>query len=250
MLSLLDLVRELTELPHRADQRVAAALERLLDALGPLRDAQNDRHRVKHARGGDGIEPLKRHLKRREARRMRRARHAVAHARSTGVVKAGARLRAALVMRSRETAPAERVLRLVKAVDVAAADVRNRLAGLDVASPRSVHRLRIALRRFRYAVELAKRLSPAFDVTGQATVLALQRRLGRAHDAEMLLDRIDRFTRRHRRATGSGLDALRQTIDAERKRQLNGLTRALIPLRQALTTLADRAASPAAVRTD
>jgi CHAD domain-containing protein len=248
VLSLLDLVRELSDVPRKADERVTAALRALLDALGPLRDAQNERRRVKHARPGAGIEPLRRHLKQREARHARRARRAVARAGGARVRKDGARLRAAIVAGARTETPAERYLRLAKALDLAAAGVRIPLARLDVAKPRRVHGLRVALRQFRYVAELAARLSPAFRASGQATARALQGRLGRAHDTDVLLDRLDRFARRHPGEAGPGLDALRRTLHAERDRQLTGLTRALTPLRHALTAVADRAASRAALR--
>jgi len=248
LLSLLDLVRELTDVPRKADERVTATLRSLLDALGPLRDAQNERRRVKHTRGGPGIQPLRRHLKQREAGYARRARRAVARAGGARVRKDGARLRAAIVAGARADTPAERRLRLAKVVNLTAAAVRTPLARLDVVKPRSVHRLRIALRQFRYAAELAARLSPASNVSGQATVRALQDRMGSAHDADVLLDRLDRFVRRHPEDAGSALLALRRTLIAERNRQLTGLTGALTPLRHALTTVADRAASRALAR--
>jgi len=249
LLSLLDLVRELTDVPRKADERVAATLRSLLDALGPLRDAQNERHRVKRARDGAGIEPLRRHLKQQGGRYKRPARHAVAHAAGARVRNDGARLRAAIVAGASAAAPAEGHSRLAKAVDRAAADVRSRLAHLDVARPRSVHRLRIALREFRYVVEIATRLSPGVDVSGQATVRALQRRLGRAHDAEVLLDRLDRFVRRHPEDAGAALLALRRTLSAERNRQLAGLTGALPTLDAALSAAAPAPTAAARRRT-
>ena len=248
LLSLLDLVRELTDVPRKADERVTAALQSLLDALGPLRDAQNARRRVKHTRPGAGIEPLRRHLKQREARHARRARRVVTRVAGARIRKDGARLRAAIVAGAAGETPVERRLRVARAVDLAAADVRNPLASLDLGKPRSVHRLRIALRQFRYAAELATRLSPWFDVSGQATVRALQNRLGKAHDADVLLDRLDRFVRRHPEDAGAGLLALRRTLAAERDRRLTGLIDALTPLRHALTAVADRAASRALAR--
>ena len=72
---------------------------------------------------------------------------------------------------------------------------------------------------------------------------ALQRRLGRAHDADVLLERLDRFARRHPDETGAGLDALRRALGNGRARQLRGLTGALLPLRRALTAVASQAAA-------
>ena len=240
VLSLLELVRELAPGPRRAADRVTRALEELIDALGPLRDAQNQRNRVAHTRGGTGVEPLRRHLERREARLTKRARRVLEKIDSPKVEKAVGRLRAAVAAPG-PTRAARRLL-LARAVDLIAADVRHRLARLDPDRPRTAHRLRIALKRFRYATEISVRLAPAVDAGGQATVLSLQRRLGRAHDAEVLQERLERFTRRHPGRGGAGIEALHHRLDAERARQLKGLMRALTPLRRTLTGVAARAA--------
>ena len=243
LLSLLDLVREVVPVPAGADQRATRAVETLLDALGPLRDAQNQRNRVKRTRPGEGVDSLRRHLKRREARLAKRARRALEDVDGAKVEKAIARLRAEVATPGAAGAPAERPLRLARAVDLVAADARNRLAEFDLDRPRTAHRLRIALKRFRYAMEIAVRISPEIDAGGQATVRALQRRLGRAHDADVLLERLDRFARRHPDSTGAGVDALRRAIGNGRDRQLKGLTGALLPLRRALTAVASQAAA-------
>jgi len=243
LLSFLELSRGIIPVPRKADERATAAVESLLDTLGPLRDAQNQRNRAMRTRPGPGVEPLRRHLKQRESRFARRARHGLGDADRARVRKAVTRLRKAVAAHRAAGGPAERRLRLAKVVDLAAADVRNRLARLDLDKPRTAHRLRLALKRFRYTVEIATRLSSTLDIDGQPTVRALQRRLGRAHDAEVLVDRLDRFVRRHPGDDGPGLAAFRQTIDAERARQFAGLTRALTPLRRMLTGVAARATS-------
>ena len=241
LLSFLDLARRIIPLPRKADARATAAVESLLDTLGPLRDAQNQRNRVTRTRPAPGIEPLRRHLKQRESRFARKARRALGDADSARVRKAVVRLREAVAAYRTAGGPAERRLRLAKAVDLAAADVRNRLARLDLERPRTAHRLRMALKRLRYTMETATRLSATLDIDGQPTLRALQRRLGKAHDAEVLVERLDRFVRRHPGDDGPELAALRQAIDAERARQLTGLTPALTPLRRMLTGVAARA---------
>ena len=230
-------------MPARADERATRTVERLLDALGPLRDAQNQRSRVQRTRRGDGVDSLGRRLKRREARLVKRARRALEDVDAAKVEKAIARLRAEVATPGAAGAPAERPMRLARAVDLVAADARNRLAEFDLERPRTAHQLRIALKRFRYATEIAVRIAPEIEAGGQATVRALQRRLGRAHDADVLLERLDRFARRHPDETGAGVDALRRTIRNGRVRQLKGLTGALLPLRRALTAVASQAAA-------
>lgn len=242
LLSFIQLAGALTELPRTAQRQASTALDALLDDLGPLRDAQNQRHRVKRTRSGPGIDTLDRHLKRRVKRRARRARHTLDTVTGKRLDRALDRIREALAAPGASIAAGERRLRLAKAVDVTAAGVRKRLARLDSAKPRSTHRLRIALRRFRYAVETASRLAPAYGA-GLATLRALQERLGRAHDAQALLQRLERFERWHPGETGAGVEALRRTIDRERIRAVTSFPRLLTPLRRLLAELPARAAT-------
>jgi CHAD domain-containing protein len=244
--ALLTLARQVVEWPRKAGDRVADAVADVMDALSPLRDVQNQRRRIGRARPDEGLERLGRRLKKREARLLRRATAALEAVASNRVQQAAATLRTALGTRHGAPRRPERDLRVAKAVDVTAADVRNRLARLDRDRPRSAHRLRVALKRFRDTVEVAERLSPAVRVRGQSTVRALQRRLGDAHDAEVLLERLDRDSKRHPRDAGSGFDALRAAVVAQRDRQMRGLPKGIVALRRALTGVAERAARPPA----
>jgi len=234
LLALLALVQEVVDPPRKASGRVQQAVAAVMDCLSPLRDAQNQRHRVARTRPGTGLDGLRHRLERDERRLRRRARQALEAAGAPRVLEAALRLRDAIASPRRAPRRGARALRIANAVDAAAAGVRERLARLDAAEPRTAHKLRIALKRLRDTVEVAERLSPALQVSGQATVRALQRRLGTAHDAEIMLELLERDLRRHGDSAGAGLDALRTSLEAQRHRLMSGLPRALRPLSRVL----------------
>jgi CHAD domain-containing protein len=243
--ALLALAKRVADWPRKSGNRVADAVEGVMDALSPLRDVQNQERRLGQRRDDEGLERIRQRLKKREAKLTRRAAVALDQAKSRRVRKAADRLHTALEAGHGGPRRPERDLRLVKAVDVTAADVRNRLARLDVTSTRSAHRLRVALKHFRDTVDVAIRLSPVVRVTGRATVRVLQRRLGDAHDADVLLERLAREARRHPRDAGTALDALRAAVTEDRDRHLHALPKSLASLRRSLTGVAEQATRPA-----
>ena len=83
-------------------------------------------------------------------------------------------------------------------------------------------------------------------MTSQPTLRSLQRRLGQVHDADVLLDRLERFAgaRKHR----GDVRVFKKTVEASRARCLRGLSSSLPALRHALTELAARSASGTAGR--
>jgi len=246
LLALLELVRHVTGTPHGARHRLRDAVRRALDDLSPLRDAQVQRRRVAHARPGPGIDELVQYLRRRVTRQERRTSRGLHDADRPRVLDAAARVREAMASRKQPISARERDLRIAAAVDAAAGEVRTRLGGLDKTRLRTVHGLRISLKRFRYTAEIAERLAPTMEIPVQATLRALQRRLGDVHDAEVLIERLDRFATKHPERAGSGIEALRVVLEHDRDRHLTGLARAVSPLRRALTTVAARAAKPPA----
>src|SRR5688572_5829317 len=220
----------------------------LLDVLGHATGASPKAlRRLGRAGAGPGIDPLLEHVLRREARHQKRARRALAGIDLARADDVAQRVRKGVVRRQGSPTPHDRTLLLLTAVDAAATEVRSRLARLDAGRPRTLHRLRVALKRFRYIVEIAEEVSPNVHVMAQPTLRSLQRRLGLVHDAEVLMERIDRFTGRHR-THRADLRVFKTRIEAARARGTRGLSRALPPLRHALTDLAARASSGAAAR--
>ncbi|HZI81973.1 MAG TPA: CHAD domain-containing protein [Vicinamibacterales bacterium] len=247
LVALLDVLGHATGASPKALRRLGKIASAPLGTLSPLRDDQVQRRRIRRAGAGPGIDPLLEHVLRREARHQKRARRALAGIDLARADDVAQRVRKGVVRRQGSPTPHDRTLLLLTAVDAAATEVRSRLARLDAGRPRTLHRLRVALKRFRYIVEIAEEVSPNVHVMAQPTLRSLQRRLGLVHDAEVLMERIDRFTGRHR-THRADLRVFKTRIEAARARGTRGLSRALPPLRHALTDLAARASSGAAAR--
>jgi len=245
--ALIGVLTSATGAPPKALRRLAKVAAEPLEALAPLRDDQVQRRRVGRAEGTRGIETLLQHVRTRESRHRKRAHRALARIDRTHAEEVARRVRKGVVRRQGAPTPGERTLLLLTAVDVAATDLRSRLARLDVNAPRSLHKLRIALKHFRYITEIAEEVSPSVHVASQPTLRSLQRRLGQVHDDDVLLERLDRFAGRERRHRDD-VRAFKATIESERAGLLRGLSRSLPALRHALTDLAARASSGAAAR--
>ena len=245
--ALLDVLGHTTEAPSKSLRRLARMAGKPMAALSPLRDDQVQRRRIAHATAARRVEALLDHVRRREARHEKRARRVLARLDRARAEAVARRVRKGLVRRQGAPTPAERTLLLLTAVDAAATELRSRLARLDASTPRTLHKLRIALKHFRYIVEIAEEVSPHVHIASQPTLRSLQRRLGMVHDADVLLARIDRFVGRGRRRREE-VRAFQTTIEAARARSLRGLSRSLPALRHALTELAARASSGAAAR--
>lgn len=245
--ALIEVLGHATEAPDKPRRRLARIAGKPLPALAPLRDDQVQRRRVARAPGSPGMETLLNHVRRREARHEKRARRKVGRIDLASAERMARRVRKGVVRRQGAPTPQERTLLLLTAVDTAATGVRSRLARLDADTPRTLHKLRIALKHFRYILEIAEEVSPQVHVVSQRTLRSLQRRLGLVHDADVLLARIDRFTSRERRHREE-VQAFRQTIESARAGHLRGLSRSLPALRHALTDLAARASSDTVAR--
>jgi CHAD domain-containing protein len=245
--ALLDVLGHTTGVPSKALRRLGDVADEALHALSPLRDDHVHRRRVANAGGSRGVEALLEDVRRVEARHKKRARSALRRIDLARADDVADRVRRGVVRRQGAPTPHDRTVLLLTAVDDAATSVRSRLALMDTARPRTLHKLRVAIKRFRYIVEIAEEVAPEVHVAAQPTLRSLQRRLGAVHDADVLGARVKRFVNQRRRHRGD-LRALRTRIETERARRLRGLSRTLPALRHALTDLAARASSGAVAR--
>jgi CHAD domain-containing protein len=240
MAALLDVLAHTTQASPKALRRLTRVVEAPLDALSSLRDDQVQRRRASRAARADdgrGMDDLLEYLERRETRHKKRAHRGLARLDLTRAEATAQRVRKGVVRRQGAPTPAERTLLLLTAVDHTATEVRSRLARLDAGRPRTIHRLRLALKRFRYAVEIAQEMSPNIHVASPQALRALQRRLGRVHDADVFVERIDRFVGRSG-AHREGVRAFRARLEDERARSLRGLSRALTDLAASVSSSA------------
>ena len=245
--ALIEVLRYATDAPPKALRRLAKVAGEPLDALARLRDDQVQRRLVGGMEGTESTEALLSYLHKRQTRHKKRALRALARIDRRRADAAARRVRKGVVRHQGAPTPRERTSLLLAAVDGAATDVRSRIARLDTGNSKTPHKLRIALKRFRYVTEIAEEVSPQVRVASQPTLRALQRRLGQLHDADVLLARLDCFAARARKHRGE-VGTLKKTIESSRAGYVRGLSRSLPALRHALTELAARSSSRAVAR--
>ena len=245
--ALLDVLGRATDAPSKPLRRLARMAGTPLHALTRLRDDQVQTRRIARAPGTRGLAALLDHVRRREARHRTRARRTLARIDVERVTNVAARVRKGVVRRQGAPTPQERAQLLLTAVDAAATDLRRRLARLEPHTARTLHKLRIAIKHFRYLGEIVEEVSPGAYVASQPMLQGMQRRLGVVHDADVLLERIDRFVSRKRRHRDD-VGPFRVAVESMRARQLQGFLRSLPALRHTLNELAAGAASGAAAR--
>jgi CHAD domain-containing protein len=90
-------------------------------------------------------------------------------------------------------------------------------------APRPMHLLRIAVKRFRYSLELLHPAMPAEVEEIGTALIGLQTGLGELHDTDVRLDLIDLHTGGEERAA----DGLLRRLRSERERQAHTVLRAL-----------------------
>jgi CHAD domain-containing protein len=243
--ALLDALGYTTGASARSLRRLRKVAGEPIEALSALRDDQVHRRTIARAGDNRGLDALLEHVRHQQARHKKRARRKLAR---IDLAKADAlahRVRAGVVQRQGAPTPDDRALLLLTAVDAAATQVRSRLARLDRDKPRSLHKLRVSIKRFRYIVEVAEEVSPSVRIASVPTLRSLQRHLGIVHDADVLASRIRRFSRRRRRYLRD-VRTLAKGVERDRARHVRKLSRALPVMRHALTDLAARAASGSA----
>jgi CHAD domain-containing protein len=108
-------------------------------------------------------------------------------------------------------------------VDQAFASVVERRMACCAGAPETIHRLRIAFKRFRYMLELLQPVLPGVTQRQLDALHGFQTRLGEIQDAEVLVLALDKFARK-RPGAGGALRAFQR--DAERCRR--GLVRQLL----------------------
>jgi len=227
--ALLDVLGHTTGAEPRALRRLARVAGEALDALSPLRDDQVQHRRISDATSTRGTEALLDDQERREKRHKKRARLALGRIDLARADALAHRVRRGVVRRQGAPTPADRTRLLLAAVDAAAAGIRSRLAQVDVARSRSLHKLRVALKRFRYVAEIAEEVAPAIRIPSHTIARSLQRRLGHLHDDDVLTERLARFTARNRKHRGD-VRAFEAGVDVDRARNLRGLSRSLSTL--------------------
>ncbi|MBN2505271.1 MAG: CHAD domain-containing protein [Verrucomicrobia bacterium] len=231
-----DLVHQL-----RVETRRLVALLNLLDALVTVRALQDLRHAVKklfrssarlrdtqvqrlfvdrHRRAFPEISPFAKSLARLEKRlvaelkrRIRRTRRrdikelvaALRDVLGPALADAGVRTRGEAIVRRHVQHAFNRVLNLRRRV--------------DPDRPLTIHRTRVAFKRFRYLVELLQPLLPGITPRRLETMHHYQTMMGDIQDLEVLQRALDEFAKTHAR-TAPALQRFRQEIERQHARRI------------------------------
>ena len=178
--------------PERELKKTRRALKRHLDIFAELRDTQMQLVYVrKMARTLPAAPELLDWLRRREARSLRTTRKAVRRIKTKRVGRRLESFEEEIRRWRHHTSPAHTLAQAWRAIDRAfaqAVQLRRRMKGADMAT---IHKTRVAFKRFRYMVEA---LPPLPATTGQHQAMrAYQSVMGEIQDLEVLLAAVEKF---------------------------------------------------------
>ncbi len=202
-------------LPARRAKRVRRVLKHELDAFGELRDLQVQLSQLAAPVPSDAVErQLRRVLCKRESACVRAARKAVKHWKPGRLAGGIAEFDDALRKRGKGRVGQRDFAALLHRTDEAFARVEALRALILPSDPGTIHRTRVAFKRFRYMVEALAPLLPTVSKSRLRALHAYQNRMGRIQDATVLLRSAEEFARKKLdRVTGERLLA-----DIERRR--------------------------------
>lgn len=187
LLALVDLIRAVA--PHPRLQKIRKLLKGQLDEFDSLRDTQ-----VMLAEISETIEtlpelkPFQKSLQKRERRLLREAEEIVEDLKPAGIAKRLEKVRASLA----EGCPsAEFDGLLLQAVDEAFGTVIQRYGWINPAQSATIHRTRIAFKKFRYMVEIIHPLLTDFPEANFKRMHDYQTSMGEIQDTEVFLFTLD-----------------------------------------------------------
>jgi CHAD domain-containing protein len=169
-------------------RRVERNVEKALDSLSPLRDAQVELDEVAKLDGhGDVLRQFRGYLRRHERDLKGQARLSIRNVKSGKIKKD---LRAIEKRLQRKNAGRRRnaklLKRILRPIDESFNAVVRRRRHLDPTDVTTLHTLRVALKEYRYMLEALQQLLSGFDGNDLNRLKKLQDYLGELHDLEML----------------------------------------------------------------
>lgn len=179
-------------LPARELKKPRRALKEHLDAFDQLRDTQVQLECVEPLRRTlSAAKKFHRWLRQREVRYIRKARRAVKEVKTRRVGKRIAALEGELRRQQKSTTP-DRAFGLAQdAIGNAFAGVTRFSRQVNAADPQTIHRARIAFKRFRYMVDALSPLLPAVTDRHRQAMQDYQAMMGDIQDLKVLLAALD-----------------------------------------------------------
>jgi CHAD domain-containing protein len=189
LLAFYDLLRSV--LPDKRIQKIRRALKKRLDELDELRDTQVLLADVsQHIQEVPALEVFHKYLKKKERQELRAAAKRVT---SRKVGKLAERVEATRTMLS-ELPEEELAKGLLQVADEAYARVIRLHHDVDADQPATIHKLRIAFKRFRYTVEIIHPLLKKFPRDRLRRMHNYQTLMGNVQDMQVALQALADFT--------------------------------------------------------
>jgi len=201
MLAMLELLRALaTSQPSKNAQprlqKLSRAFKNQLDSLDQLRDTQVILTEITESLEAlPELSPLQKFLQKREKRLLKAAEREVRDFKISAIANRSENLRAGL---AKPAASQNLSARLLAAVDEAYLTVTRRYARIDPAKTATIHRVRVAFKKFRYMVELAHPFLSDFPAKNFTEMHSYQGLMGNIQDVEVLLQTISTFAKKNK----------------------------------------------------
>jgi CHAD domain-containing protein len=184
-------------LPARRVEKVQRLLKRHLDVFGDLRDTQVQLAAVRGMlRAFPAARPFRDRLREREERFARRTRKNVKKVRTGRLAKLIAGCRGEVERQLAGAAPEKARALLLRSVDRAFRRTRQLRTRIDARDTLTIHRTRVAFKKFRYMVEALAEHLPAVTEERREAMHHYQTMMGEIQDAEVLLATLDTFLRK------------------------------------------------------
>ena len=198
-------------------EKARRLLKKRLAFLGELRDTQVQLLAVTElARRFDSAKPFQARLIKREKRCTREARKRIQRIRPARLGRLIDGFREELRARRRQRLGAQDGAAVIRAVDRAFREVARLKARRNAADTDTIHRTRIAFKRFRYMAEALAPLLPEVTKDRLAAMHEYQTIMGRIQDIEILSENLDKFLAKEKRSFPDSR-ALRAELRRERQ---------------------------------
>jgi CHAD domain-containing protein len=192
LLALIDLLRAIALAKYPGLQKLGLIFKDQLDSLDDLRDTQVMLAEISEMLATlPKLAPLQKFLQKREKRLLKAAERNVHTFKSKVIAAHIDNIRAGL---AEPAASHDLTARLLTAVDEVCLTVGQRKGRVDPALPASIHRVRVAFKKFRYMLEIIHPLLPGFPEMQFKDMNNYQTMMGEIQDVEVMLQTLEDFS--------------------------------------------------------
>ena len=210
LLAVMDILRTLD--PHPRVQKTRRILKNQLDSLDELRDVQVMLVDISESVANfPDLKPFELRLLAREKKLLREARKLIKALQASELARRVRKIRAELEEKAQDRGFNTRILSVV---DQAYSQATQALGQIDPSQSASIHRLRIAFKKFRYMVEIASPLMKKYPVAYLKQMHDYQSKMGDVQDAEVFLNALVDFA--GQTAASATLEPARRSFEGQR----------------------------------